>query len=90
MPRNMRDRDEEFRFEIAENIGVIGQSSSGWSKEINMVSWNGKQPKLDIRDWAENHERMSRGITLHTNEALEMIKLLNNFFKDELAGAEPA
>lgn len=69
---------EPVRFEIKEKIGVIAEYPSGWSKEINLVSWNDAAPKYDIRDWDPNHEHMSRGITMHVDE----IKKLSEFIKE--------
>jgi hypothetical protein len=60
----------EFRYEIQENLGVISESSNGWSRELNLISWNGGNPKYDIRDWAPEHEKMGKGIGL-TREELE-------------------
>lgn len=68
----------EFQYEIKEEIGVLSESKSGWRKEVNRVSWNGAAPKLDIRDWAPNHEKMGKGITLSTEEAEKLAKLLQN------------
>ena len=48
----------EFKYEIQENLGVISESSNGWSRELNLISWNGGKPKYDIRDWAPDHEKM--------------------------------
>jgi hypothetical protein len=68
----------EVKYEIQENIGMVSQSPKGWSKELNLVSWNGKAPKYDLRDWAPNHEKMGKGITL-TGEELKVLKdILNN------------
>ena len=64
----MNGFDREVRFQIVEHIGVISTHSTGWNKELNIVSWNGGQPKYDIRDWDETHEHMSRGITLTEKE----------------------
>ena len=66
----------EFQYEIKEEIGVLSESKSGWRKEVNLVSWNGAAPKLDIRDWAPDHEKMGKGITLSTEEARELLDLL--------------
>lgn len=66
----------EFQYEIKEEIGVISESKSGWRKEVNLVSWNGAAPKIDIRDWAPNHEKMGKGITLSTEEARKLLDLL--------------
>ena len=66
----------EFQFEIKEEIGVLSESKSGWRKEVNLVSWNGATPKIDIRDWAPNHEKMGKGITVNTEEARKLLDLL--------------
>lgn len=68
--------DREVRFEIVEQIGVLSGHSTGWNKELNLVSWNGGQPKYDIRDWDMNHQRMSRGVTLHENEMRQIFDLM--------------
>ena len=62
-------------FEIVEKIGVIEEYETGWTKELNLVSWNGSAPKYDIRDWDEKHERMSRGITLTKRQIETMLEL---------------
>lgn len=84
MTRYDRERDDAFKFEIVQHLGVIGKYSTGWQKEINMVSWRGGQPKLDIRDWDENHERMSRGVTLHREEAVTLLRLLLKNYGNDL------
>ena len=48
----------EFRYEIVEELGVISENRSGWTRELNLVSWNGGEPKYDLRDWAPEHEKM--------------------------------
>ena len=66
--------DRDVTFEIMEEIGIISTQDTGWTREINLVRWNGGVAKYDIRDWDPYHERMSKGITL-TEE--EMRRLLN-------------
>ena len=68
----------DFKYEIVEELGVISESSKGWTKELNLVSWNVAQPKYDIRDWAPDHQKMGKGITLTKDEALQLAELLNN------------
>ena len=68
--------DREVRFEITEHIGIIATYSTGWNKELNLVSWNGGQPKYDIRDWDMGHEHMSRGVTLHEKEMRQIFDLM--------------
>ncbi len=69
---------ENVSFEIIKHIGVLKKNSSGWTKELNLVSWNGGVAKYDIRDWNEEHNQMSRGITLHEDEKDALLKLLND------------
>lgn len=66
----------EFSFEILENIGVLSESSKGWTKELNLISWNGGSPKYDIREWAPGHEKMGKGVTLTVEEAERLKELL--------------
>lgn len=67
----------EIKFEIVKECGVLSQSPSGWSKEINLVSWNDNTPKYDIRDWAPAHAKASKGITLSADELILLRDLLN-------------
>lgn len=67
----------KFSYEIVKRIGVLAKYPTGWTKELNLISWNGSKPKYDIRDWDEKHESMSRGVTLHPNEAEKLYKILN-------------
>jgi len=67
----------DIKFEIKKHIGILSESNNGWTKEINLVSWNEKEPKYDIRDWNPEHTRMSKGITL-TNEEFQKLKALVN------------
>lgn len=67
----------DIKYEIKENLGVISESPKGWKKELNLISWNGATPKYDIRDWAPEHEKMGKGITL-TKEEVNQLRLLLN------------
>ena len=68
---------DNFSYEVVKHFGVISQEKSGWQKELNLVSWSGRTPKLDIRDWAPGREKMGKGVTLTQVEAAELVKLLN-------------
>ncbi len=65
----------DFNYEIIKEFGVLSESSSGWTKELNLISWNGRPPKFDIRDWSPDHEKMGKGITL-SNEDIHSLKEL--------------
>ncbi|EKN66384.1 hypothetical protein BABA_16007 [Neobacillus bataviensis LMG 21833] len=67
----------EIKFEIKETVGSISQSPKGWNKELNLISWNGKEPKYDLRDWAPEHEKMGKGVTLYAEELRALRDLLN-------------
>ena len=66
-----------FQYEIVEEIGVLSTSTKGWTKELNKISWNGGAPKYDIRDWAPEHEKMGKGVTLSEEEIGALKKLLS-------------
>lgn len=72
----------EITFEIKKHYGDIAESSSGWKKELNLVSWNEREPKLDIREWNPEHDHMSRGITLNAGEAGNLYNLLTEAMLD--------
>lgn len=67
----------EIKYEIKKNLGVLSESKNMWSKEVNLISWNDHAPKLDIRDWAPEHSRMGKGITLTKMEAKYLRDILN-------------
>jgi len=75
MAVNEREKDE-VTYEIIEHIGVIATYPTSWQKELNIVAWNGGAHKFDLRDWAPDHAHMSRGITLHKDEAKKLSELL--------------
>lgn len=66
----------EVNFEIKEELGILSENTKGWTKEVNLITWNGAAPKYDIRDWAPNHEKMGKGITLTAEEAEVLYKIL--------------
>lgn len=68
----------DIKYEIVEQIGVLSESIKGWRKELNKISWNGGEPKYDIRDWAPEHEKMGKGVTLTKNEAENLLFLLKD------------
>ena len=68
--------DRDVTFEILEEIGIISTQDTGWTREINLVRWNGGAAKYDIRDWDPHHERMSKGITLTEDEMRRMLNAM--------------
>ncbi len=66
----------DFKYEIIEEIGVLSENAKGWRKELNKISWNGGAPKYDIRDWAPEHEKMGKGVTMTEEEVQKLKDLL--------------
>lgn len=67
---------KELKYEIINQIGVISTSASGWNTELNRVSWNGAEPKYDLRSWSPDHTKMGKGITLSESELTALADLL--------------
>jgi len=70
----------DINYDIIEQLGTISESSRGWTKELNLISWNGGTPKYDIRDWDPDHKKMSKGVTLSEEEARKLLNLLSEKF----------
>ena len=70
---------EEVKYEIIETFGTLSTTPSGWTKELNLISWNGGEPKYDIRQWAPDHAKMGKGVSLSREEAEELKQLLTKW-----------
>ena len=68
----------DIKYEIKETIGIIAESAKGWKKELNLISWNGKEAKYDLREWSPEHEKMGKGVTLSNEELKALKELLNS------------
>ncbi len=68
----------DIRYEIIQKIAILSASASGWSKELNLISWNDREPKFDIRDWSGDGLQMGRGVTLTLNELIALREVLNS------------
>ena len=66
----------DIKYEIKEVLGTLSENAKGWTKELNLISWNDAAPKYDIRDWAPEHEKMGKGVTLTKEEATALFELL--------------
>ena len=67
---------DDFSFEIVKNIGIVSEGKGGWNLELNLVSWGGRAPKYDIRDWNEDHSRMRKGVSLTAEEVAVLKEIL--------------
>ena len=72
----------DIKYDILEELGVLSEIAKGWKKELNLISWNGGASKYDIRDWAPQHEKMGKGITLSKDEIKELYKILGKILKE--------
>jgi hypothetical protein len=68
----------DIKFEIVQKIGVVSKAGSGWVKELNLISWNDRQPKYDLRDWSADGAKMGKGVTLTKEELIALRDLLNS------------
>ena len=74
----------DIKYEITKHIGVLSESAKGWRKELNLVSWNDREPKYDIRDWSPEREKMGKGVTLSHDEIGALKALLSELGDSEL------
>ncbi len=72
----------DITFEITKSIGVIADTSKGWTKELNLVAWNNYAPKYDIREWDPDHQKMGKGLTFNKEEIKKLRDLLNGLELD--------
>lgn len=71
-----------IKYDVVRRVGTLSESAKGWKKELNIISWNGREPKYDLRDWAPDGEKMGKGITLTIDDLKALKELLNQM--DEL------
>ena len=67
----------EITYDIVKELGVISEDAKGWTKELNLISWNERDPKFDIRSWNPDHTRMGKGISLTEEEMQKLVELFN-------------
>lgn len=78
----------DFKFELVKALGVLSEGSKGWKKELTIVSWNGRAPKFDIREWDEDHESMRKGVSFTKDELVQLKEILNQVDFDEITEVE--
>jgi hypothetical protein len=71
----------DVSFEIVERIGILSNKQKGWTKELNLVSWGGREPKYDIRDWSPEHDRMGKGVTMTEDELVALLDLVGQLLR---------
>ena len=73
---------KEIQYEIVKEIAVLSTGESGYTKEINLISWNGKEPKYDIRSFSPNREKCGKGVTLSEAEAGKLLAALEKVLSE--------
>lgn len=68
----------DIKYEISKSIGVLSENNKGWKKELNLVSWNDRPAKYDLREWSSEHDKMGKGLTLSQEELVALKDLLNS------------
>lgn len=68
----------DIKYVIEKELGYISESTKGWKKELNLISWNDKEPKYDLREWAPDHAKMGKGVTFNKDEIIALRDILNN------------
>ena len=68
----------DYKYEIVQELGVISTNASGWTRELNLISWNDRPAKFDIRDWSPDHEKMGKGLTLSDEDIMSLKEILKD------------
>ena len=74
----------DIKYEILKSYGVLSESAKGWKKELNLVKWNDRSAKLDVRDWAPDYAKMGKGLTFNRTEAMALKELLAGIVFDDI------
>lgn len=71
----------EIKYEIINELGPIPADKGSMRLELNRISWNGNEPKYDLRRWNPNRDKMGKGVTMSEKELIALYELL----KEEVA-----
>ena len=72
----------EIKYEIVDKIGIVREGANGWNMELNLISWNDREPVYDLRTWSPDHEKMGKGVTISVAEAKVLRELLGQLNLD--------
>lgn len=67
----------KITFTIEEELGDLSVASNGWKKQLTYTSWNGRNSKFDLRSWSDDHNSMTKGLTLTKEEMVKLKEILN-------------
>ena len=68
----------EFTYEITEAFGKLPENTNGWAKSLNKISWMGRNPKYDLREWSPDGTKMNKGVSFTAEELIALRDILNN------------
>ena len=68
---------DDFSFQITEKVGEISVNKTGWTLELNKVSWGGRPAKFDLRSWSPDHQKMGTGVTLTDEEIKKLGEIIS-------------
>ena len=68
----------EFKYEIVKEVATLSSAANGWQRKLNLISWNAREPKYDIRDWSPDGSKMGKGISLSTEEVIMLKEILDD------------
>ena len=71
-----------MKFQILKEIAVLKEGKNGWRKELTLVSWNGNDPKYDIRWWPPNKSDIGKGLTLMPDELFQLGEVIPMLSRD--------
>lgn len=77
--------DRNITCTITKPVAVLSESGKGYTREVNFISWNGNDSKLDIRDWAPDHERSLKGLTFSEEQGRLLYEALKKLYEKDLA-----
>ena len=66
----------EIKYEIINELGSIPADKGSMRLELNRISWNGNEPKYDLRRWNPNRDKMGKGVTMSEKELIALYELL--------------
>jgi len=73
--KKSESKAKEINYEVIEECGTVAERNGGYELKLRYISWNGKDPRYDLRPWKvddEGKETCNKGITL-TGEELEAL-----------------
>ena len=79
--------NNEVKYEVIQHLRKLTDEEGKYNKELNIISWNGNEPKFDLRPWKIDEEtgerKMMKGITLTSEEIEALYNILKEMSEEE-------